>query len=89
LVNFFRWVDVPDELFFQTILMNSSLKERIINDDLRYIAWKDLESGSPAILKLDDFDQMMQSPKLFARKFDMTVDAEVLDLIDRALEAKG
>jgi hypothetical protein len=83
-VNFFRWVDVPDELFFQTILLNSSLKKKIINDNLRYIEWRNLESGSPAILGKDDLDKLMESPKLFARKFDRM---EVLDLIDRKIPA--
>src|SRR4029079_7004080 len=29
-VTFFKYVDVPDEIFFQTILMNSSLAESIV-----------------------------------------------------------
>ena len=28
------------EIFFQTILLNSSLADNIVNDDLRYIEWK-------------------------------------------------
>ena len=78
-VNFFRWVDVPDELFFQTVLLNSPLRETIINDDLRYIEWRDPESGSPAVLGKDDLEKMMNSPKLFARKFGRM---DVLDMID-------
>jgi hypothetical protein len=81
-MNFFRYVDVPDELIFQTILMNSPLAGDIVNDDLRYIDWKDLDSGSPAILDRSDFESLVKSTKLFARKFDMNVDPEVLDLID-------
>jgi hypothetical protein len=53
-----------------------------VNDNLRYIAWQDLDAGSPAILRKADFARLVSSPKLFARKFDATVDAEVLDLID-------
>ena len=89
LLRFFRSVDVPDEIFFQTILMNSPLREHIANDDLHYIDWKDLNGGSPGILCKADFEAIMQSPKLFARKFDMTVDPDVLDMIDRVIEEEG
>jgi hypothetical protein len=88
-VSFFRTIDVPDELFFQTLLLNSRVREKIVNDDLRFIEWRDLESGSPAILTTSDFEKMIQSPKLFARKFDITVDADILDRIDHAIENNG
>jgi hypothetical protein len=32
---------------------------------------------------------MLASGKLFARKFDVTIDAEVLDLLDRAIDEEG
>jgi hypothetical protein len=84
-VNFFRHVDVPDELFFQTILLNSPLRDRIVNDNLRYIDWRDPTSGSPAVLTSPDLPAMQASAKLFARKFDAAVDGTVLDLIDEEL----
>jgi hypothetical protein len=84
-VRFFKLVDVPDELFFQTILMNSPLREAVVNDDLRYIDWRDPDAGSPAVLGVADFEALAASPKLFARKFDVTVDGRVLDLIDELL----
>jgi hypothetical protein len=86
-VKFFRYVDVPDELFFQTVLLNSPLRERIVDDDLRYVEWRDIASGSPAVLSSSDFWAIQASPKLFARKFDATVDAKILDLIDERLLA--
>jgi len=84
-VRFFRHVDVPDELFFQTVLMNSPLSAQIVNDDLRYIDWRDWAAGSPAVLSAGDFGALETSTKLFARKFDATVDARILDLIDERL----
>jgi hypothetical protein len=85
--RFFRYVDVPDELFFQTILLNSPLRDQIVNDDLRYIDWRDPTSDSPAILTTADFAAIQASPKLFARKFDTSVDERILDLIDSELLA--
>jgi len=84
-VRFFKYVDVPDEIFFQTILLNSPLRESVINDDLRYIDWKVPDSGSPSILGEHDFPKLAASPKLFARKFDIEVEPGILDMIDRYL----
>jgi hypothetical protein len=83
--RFFRYVDVPDEIVFQTIVLNSPFREMAVNDNLRYIDWKDADAGSPAILRKSDFGKLMSSPKLFARKFDIRVDAEVLNLIDQKI----
>lgn len=82
---YFKHVDVPDEIFFHTILMNSPHATHISNDNLRYIEWRDPTSGSPAILGQEDFVKLAASPKLFARKFDLRVDSAVLDLIDQQL----
>jgi hypothetical protein len=82
-VTFFRHVDIPDELFFHTIILNSPHRENVVNDNLRYIDWT--KGPSPAILTMADFDEMSRSPKLFARKFDTTVDDEVLDMIDERI----
>lgn len=83
LLDFFKYVQTPDELFFQTILLNSHCKDRIVNDDLRYIDWSKPEPPYPSILCKQDFELFVYSDKLFARKFDMTVDADVLDMIDK------
>jgi hypothetical protein len=83
--RFFRYVDVPDELFFQTIIMNSPWASRAVNDNLRYIAWRDPDAASPAVLGVADFHRLRRSRKLFARKFDAVQDSAILDLIDERL----
>ena len=88
-VDFFKCVDVPDEIFFQTIILNSRFGAMAVNDNLRYIDWKDPDAASPAVLQKSDFPQLLSSSKLFARKFDVSVDAEVLGLIDREILACG
>ncbi len=85
-VRFFRYVDVPDEIFFQTIVMNSPFRERVVNDNLRFIRWGP-KDDHPAVLGCEDFDVLSSSPALFARKFDATIDSDVLDQIDRKLLA--
>lgn len=79
-VPFFEQVRVPDEMFFQTILLNSPLRDTIVNDDLRFIKWP-----GPAVLTEADWDGIRTSPDLFARKLDGEVDARIMDLIDRHL----
>jgi hypothetical protein len=82
-VRFFRHVDIPDEIFFHTILMSSPLRDTIVDDNLRYIDWT--RGRRPAILETRDLDALRASRKLYARKFDVEQDANVLDLIDREL----
>ncbi len=83
-VRFFEHVLHPDELFFQTILMNSALAETVVPDHLRYIDWSTVPG--PATLGVGDFETLTASESLLARKFDETVDPEILDLLDRHIE---
>lgn len=84
-VNFFRRSWAPDEMFFHTILLNSELKETVVNNNLRYIDWtrKGEQVGSPALLTIEDADKLLCSSALYARKFDMKRDKSILDLIDQ------
>jgi hypothetical protein len=82
-VDFFRHVDIPDEIFFQTVLMNSELAGSVVNDNLRYIDWT--RGPRPALLEARDLPALRASPKLFARKFDVFHDGEILDLVDTEL----
>ena len=88
IVDFFRGVHVPDEMFFQSVVMNSPYRDRVADDDLRYIDWRG-GMDHPKVLTSADFDALMRSGKLFARKFDPGVDAGVLDRIDHVLDAGG
>ncbi len=83
-VNFFKYVSIPDEMFFQTLFMNSSYKEEFANDDLRHIEWVEGDSH-PKIFNVEDFDKLADSKKLFARKFDLSVDEKISEKIDKEL----
>jgi hypothetical protein len=65
--------------------MSSELAPTVVNDNLRYIDWS--RGARPAVLGMADLEALRRSPKLFARKFDVTVDRQVLDAIDRELLA--
>jgi hypothetical protein len=81
-VEYYKRTIIPDESFFQTILLNKP-KLKIFNDNKRYVSWTD--QSTPAILGCADFENMIRSNKHFARKFDVKVDAQVLELLDRHL----
>lgn len=81
-VSHYRTTMIPDESFFQTILLNNhSLK--LSSDNLRYVSWK---PPYPAIMQASDFEQLIHSGKFFARKFDDAVDDRILDLLDQSLD---
>lgn len=82
LEKYFAHIGIPGEIFFQTLLLNSPFKDQVVNKSLWYIAWSN--TRHPAILNKQHFDLFMSTDNLFARKFDITVDETVLDMIDAA-----
>lgn len=88
IVGFYKRSHIADEMFFQTIIMNSPLKDEVMNKDEWYIDWSRSRNGHPPILTKADLPSLLASGKLFARKFDVTVDSEVLDLIDKENAAR-
>ncbi|GDX62475.1 glycosyl transferase [Candidatus Saccharibacteria bacterium] len=83
-LRFFKHVDIPDEIFFQTILSNSKYRKDLINDDIRYIDWSN-PAECPAVLRRADFNNIKRSKDLIARKADSSIDSEILDMIDEEL----
>lgn len=88
LQKFFALCWGSDEFVFQTILLNSGYKDRIINNNYRYFEWSDQEK-IPRVLNENDFDTLANSQMLFARKFDMVNSPKILDLIDKTLLVNG
>ena len=82
--SFSRFIWAPDEIMIPTIIMNSPFKNKVINNNLRYIDWS-LGGTNPKILTVEDFDKLKESDKLIARKFDIKVDTAILDLLDTVL----
>jgi hypothetical protein len=75
----YKWTNCADEIFYQTII--HQIEGLIIEDNsLRYIDW---ENGPeyPRTLRIKDYEKIMNSDDLFARKFDETVDNEIINKI--------
>jgi Core-2/I-Branching enzyme len=74
----------PEESCYQSVLMNSPLAPKVLNEHRRAIKWSAL--ASPGIQTIEDWDHLQQSAKSgcwFARKF--SDQGPILDLIDKNL----
>jgi hypothetical protein len=80
-LRFFRRTKMPDETFFQTVIMSGPLAATVDNEELHYHDWS-AGNAHPAVLGVADLPKLRASDKLFARKFDAAVDSEILDLLD-------
>ena len=69
-----------EEIYFQTVLLNSKYAFNIVNDNLRYIDWSS-ERERPAFLDATDYEKIKLSNKLFARKFHETNSDKLKQLI--------
>jgi hypothetical protein len=72
---------VPDQFFFQTIIMNSKYKSDVVNNNLMYIKFGDSLKGrnNPITLRMEHIDVIKNSNEFFARKFDEDVDKHVIE----------
>ncbi len=68
-VRFMRTVHIPDEMFFQTALVNAEREVTLVREPLRYFDWS-ARRAHPKILGEEDLDTLRGSECLFARKFD-------------------
>ncbi len=78
-VGFFRTAQLPEEMFFQTIVGNSPFAPDICHTQT-YMDWNHTSSGPPEIT-VDHLPHITSRPRLFARKFN-DHSTEILDIID-------
>ncbi|HEY0510548.1 MAG TPA: beta-1,6-N-acetylglucosaminyltransferase [Thermoanaerobaculia bacterium] len=83
-VRHYRGTVIPEESIVPTVLVNSGRFE-LVNDSHRYIDYSRAVKGAPRTLTVADLPALASGRYHFARKFDLAVDREVLDRIDREL----
>ncbi len=83
--SMFTYSYCGDEVFLQTIFINSPYIDNLFLNDInnhyacaRHIDWN---RGTPYVFRSEDYDELMNSKCLFARKFDLSVDSEIVDKI--------
>lgn len=78
-----------DELFLQTLVDASQFRDAVADrrlqgrpGNLREIDWRRADdNGSPYVWRSEDFATLMESDRLFARKFELNVDAHIISRI--------
>ena len=89
---YYRHSSCADEIWLQTLVAESPFMDKRAfmgwDDEfaatMRYIDWPD-NAMSPRTLTSEDYDKLMQSGMLFARKFDDAVDAGVILRISQSV----
>jgi hypothetical protein len=84
LLDYYKTTHIPSESFIHTLLINDS-KLKISNNSMRFVNWTERYASSPSIICSSDYESIIRSKMPFARKFDMTIDNNILDKIDRHL----
>lgn len=88
LVRYFKYCWGADEFIFSTILYNSHFKEKIKNNVV-YVDWdNEGHIGHPKTFKVQDFNKLKTSDKLFARKFDLEVDASIVAMMQELIGSR-
>jgi hypothetical protein len=82
--RFMQFTWGSDEFIFQTLVMNSTFKKNVVNDNLLFLD-RDKGAAHPNILTFNHLHKLLDSEKLFARKFDLNTDARILDNLDQYL----
>ncbi len=89
-LRIFKHSVCPDEIFIHTVLHNSPFKDKLYDIDdeytgcMRLIDWK---RGNPYTFRKNDFQELMSSDRLFARKFDEK-DLVIVNMIYEKLTEK-
>jgi hypothetical protein len=83
--RFLRFTWGADEFVIPTLIMNSKFKETVVNNNFYYIDWSKA-GASPKTLMVEDYKLLLASDKMFARKFDIKLDSEILDMLDALVD---
>jgi hypothetical protein len=78
LLRFFRSVACPDEMFFQTLVMDSPFGERVLGKNFRYVQWPENGARNPEVLGEGDLVRIVQSGAHFCRKIDSRTSAALV-----------
>jgi hypothetical protein len=89
LLDYLKRVLVPDECFFQTVLVNQP-GFRFVNDNRRYFDMRGARHGHPKVMTEADMPKFLGGRYFFARKFEWSSGTALLDKLDRhALGSAG
>jgi hypothetical protein len=82
--DYYRGTMNADESMLATIAFNSP-ELRVANLTTSYTRWSSSWSAHPDIFRSADFAELSAAKPFFARKFDIAVDADILDELDQLI----
>ena len=78
-----------DEIFLATLVMNSRFSHNIYSKKIRFIDWANKATGAhPITFTCSQYDSIIESDCIFARKFNSFVDYKVIALINNSIYGK-
>lgn len=83
LLRFLNNTTCGEEIFFQTLIMESPYKNKVSNTHFRYIDWKSW--CPPKVLKQEDFNTIISNKYLFCRKIDYQYSLELILSLENSL----
>lgn len=84
ILKMFRWVPCADEIYKQTLMMASPYKDTVYGTALDFAGMTrkiDWTRGKPYTWHSHDYDELINSEALFARKFATATDKNIIDRI--------
>lgn len=92
--KYFRYSFCGDEVFLQTYVLNSRFCSRLYSNKfdndyhacMRLIDWK---RGNPYVFGIEEFEELVNSDYMFARKFDYKNKPEIVDKLKGHLKITG
>ena len=72
-----------EEVYFQSILLNSPLANQVENSNLRFIDWGEHKTTSPLTLNEEHYEILLQSDCFFARKINANTSSLIEKINDR------
>lgn len=87
--NVVNYTFAPDEVIFQSIILNSDKNYKVVNNNLRFTQWSnDGEVGSSDILTEQHYRSLMKTDAFFARKVDPVRSKNLIELINKYIQTK-
>lgn len=87
--DYFKDSYIPDELFLQTVLFEK-FEKKFASNNKRLINFKsEGKSLHPYVWRNEDYTEIINSDRLFARKFDERIDSEIIDRVSKYIRDKG
>jgi hypothetical protein len=88
-IEAFRHAKLPEEMVFQTLLMNGPFRDTVVNDNKRLVIWPYRYAPHPVVLTVGHLGELDTLGPFFARKFDIELDSQVVEMLVHRAQSPG